>query len=237
MFAPPVLRASGPRHAASDRNCSPSKPERPQLDEPYIVAVRILAGKVVGSWPPTNAATTTAPGAGTGAGAATASLVRCVLPSPSPCSMCFGTGTATGAAAASSADPGTATESGHGLRSRTRKLRSTWFSAPPACRRVRRWSRLRSGSPPCGGVKHSSCSGDLSATSGRLDGLLGGCDALLRGAPPADSPFRACGSRAPLKKIRPTFARRATGGCPAPVPRVPGVRLGRCSNSRAQRGT
>jgi hypothetical protein len=54
------------------------------------------------------------------------------------------------------------------------------------------------------------------------------------------SPFRACGSRAPLKEIRPAFARRATGGCPAPVPRAPDVRprrcARRCATSRAQRG-
>jgi hypothetical protein len=57
-----------------------------------------------------------------------------------------------------------ATESGHGLRSRfrarTEALRVTWFSAPPACRHVRRSSRLRSGSPPCGGVRRSSYSCD-----------------------------------------------------------------------------
>jgi hypothetical protein len=51
------------------------------------------------------------------------------------------------------------------------------------------------------------------------------------------SPFRACGSRAPLTENRPTFARRATGGCPAPVSRAPGVRLRRSANPRAQRGT
>jgi hypothetical protein len=41
---------------------------------------------------------------------------------------------------------------------------------------------------------------------------------------PVRSPCRACGSRAPLKEIRSAFARKATGGCPAPVPRGPGVR-------------
>jgi hypothetical protein len=43
---------------------------------------------------------------------------------------------------------------------------------------------------------------------------------------PIRSPVRACGSRAPLKEIRSAFGRRAAGGCPAPVPRVPDV--GRC---------
>jgi DNA-binding beta-propeller fold protein YncE len=88
-----------------------------------------------------------------------------------------------------------------------------WFSAQsPACRRVRRWSRLRSGSPPCGGVWRSSCSGDL----GHLGLRLAPARRVLC--------VRACGSRAPLKENRPASARRATGGCPAPVPRVPGVR-------------
>jgi hypothetical protein len=77
----------------------------------------------------------------------------------------------------------------------------------------------------------------ISATSGRLDGLLGGCHALLRGGipgvPDTDSPYRACGSRAPLKETRLAIARRATGGCPAPVPRVPDVWPRRYAKSRA----
>jgi hypothetical protein len=59
-----------------------------------------------------------------------------------------------------------------------------------------------------------------------------------RDAPPR-SPDRACGSRAPLKEIRSALARMATGGCPAPVPRAPGVRrrrhARRCAISRTQR--
>jgi hypothetical protein len=47
---------------------------------------------------------------------------------------------------------------GHRGRARTEALRVTWFSDAPACRRVRRSSRLRSGSPPCGGVWRSSSS-------------------------------------------------------------------------------
>jgi hypothetical protein len=45
------------------------------------------------------------------------------------------------------------TAPGHRGRSRTEPLRVTWFSDAPACRHVRRSSRLRSGSPPCGGVR------------------------------------------------------------------------------------
>jgi hypothetical protein len=52
----------------------------------------------------------------------------------------------------------------------------------------------------------------------------------------AGSPHRACGSRAPLEENRPTSARRAAGGCPAPVPRFPGASRHRCAMSRAQRG-
>jgi hypothetical protein len=47
--------------------------------------------------------------------------------------------------------------------------------------------------------------------------------AFLREAPRTDSPYRACGSRAPLQELRSAFARMATGGCPASVPRAPGV--------------
>jgi predicted nucleic acid-binding Zn-ribbon protein len=48
---------------------------------------------------------------------------------------------------------GTTTDSGRGPRKqpRTELLWSTGGSPTPACRRVRRWSRLRSGSPPGGG--------------------------------------------------------------------------------------
>jgi hypothetical protein len=62
-----------------------------------------------------------------------------------------------------SRSPARDTDTGHGNghRSRTRTFRNTWFSGPPACRRVRRWSRLRSGSPPCGGVRRSFNSVDL----------------------------------------------------------------------------
>jgi hypothetical protein len=49
------------------------------------------------------------------------------------------------------------TAPGHGprcrRRSRTELLRSTDGFPSPACRRARRSSRLRSGSPPCGGVR------------------------------------------------------------------------------------
>jgi hypothetical protein len=98
----------------------------------------------------------------------------------------------------------------------------------------------------------------ISATSGRLDGLPRRRCTLLRcvlpeGAPlenvpkharsvggtfsrtarpplrPPRSPNRACGSRAPLKELRSAFARRAAGGCPAPVPRVPDARRRRCA--------
>jgi hypothetical protein len=60
----------------------------------------------------------------------------------------------------------------------------------------------------------------VSATSGRLDGLLGGCDALLREATKAFSVSRV---REPgtAERESAAVARRATGGCPAPVPRVP----------------
>jgi hypothetical protein len=93
------------------------------------------------------------------------------------------------------------------------------------------------------GVGHGgSCGpGSISATSGRLDGLKRRRRTLLRETPPAGSPFRACGSRAPLKENRPAFTRWTTGGCPAPVPRAPGVRrrrhARRCATSRAQQGT
>jgi hypothetical protein len=59
-------------------------------------------------------------------------------------------------------------------------------------------------------------------------------EAFLRKAPPTGSPCRACGSRAPPKENRPAVARRATGGCPVPVPRAPCVKPRRCQSLRAQ---
>jgi hypothetical protein len=55
-----------------------------------------------------------------------------------------------------SAAPGSATRASENLI----QLQRPWagFSETPACRRVRRLSRLRSGSPPCGGVERSSSS-------------------------------------------------------------------------------
>jgi hypothetical protein len=54
-------------------------------------------------------------------------------------------------------EPARSSETGHVPRPRgrprTQALRVTWFSVTPACRHVRRRSRLRSGSPPCGGVR------------------------------------------------------------------------------------
>jgi hypothetical protein len=92
-------------------------------------------------------------------------------------------------------------------RSRTESLLGTGSSVAPACFRV----RLR-----------------LAALRWR--------EALVRETRPGGSPVRACGSRAPLKENRPAFARRAAGGCPAPVPRIPGVRRRRhsrrCARSR-----
>jgi hypothetical protein len=93
------------------------------------------------------------------------------------------------------------------------------FFERPACRRVRRSSRLRSGSPPCGGVRPRRAR-SISATSGRLDGLLGGCDALLRGAIPGGAPHG----------IVPNETRTPTAQC-----RVLHARRG--ANLRAQRGT
>jgi hypothetical protein len=114
------------------------------------------------------------------------------------------------------------------------------FFDTPACRRVRRSTRLRSGSPPCGGVGRST----NSVGHGHRRASRRPARWLWRaspGAPARCSPCRACGSRAPLKKGQPASARRATGGCPAPVPRVPRVRrcrhARRCARPRAQRGT
>jgi hypothetical protein len=69
----------------------------------------------------------------------------------------------------------------------------------------------------------------------RNTGLLRRRRTLPRCALPAGSPFRACGSRAPLKEHRLTVAQDAAGGCPAPVPRIPRVAPRRCAPSRASR--
>jgi hypothetical protein len=93
------------------------------------------------------------------------------------------------------------------------------FCGTPACRRVRRLLRLRSGSPPCDGVRPRRTR-SISATSGRLDGLLGGCGALFRRAIPAGAPHG----------IVPIETRTLTAQYREPPAR-------RCANSRAERGT
>jgi hypothetical protein len=120
----------------------------------------------------------------------------------------------------------------------------------PACRHVRRSSRLRFrlaalrwrvafvvvvGSRPPPGVSTACFVTGTHFSVTRLPRVppLRMCPRMLeeeaahsqgpharRDAPPR-SPDRACGSRAPLKELRPAFARQATGGCPAPVPRGP----------------
>jgi hypothetical protein len=118
----------------------------------------------------------------------------------------------------------------------------------------------RAGCPPHHG-KHrqgrsveSSGSGSVSVSVSVRDSVKGSEQRAARGpvrsrssAPVTvsvtgqGSACRACGSRAPLKENQPAFARRAAGGCPAPVPCAPSVRrrrhARRCATSRAQRGT